>query len=222
MFTNFTTDGAYMIDKHCIYAELYISEGYKNRFSEILYIIDFFFVVESIPGGREERRGDNPRDFMLKEPDSSQENQITPMPPSHGGFHHFVRIITITFERGSGVYVIKIHKCLWIFLYYLFQFEDFVYKFGPQEPIIKEDKGINWILGEMKISFKLSLISYCSFQEHYLQLVSLKKRSKTCGSLITSVIHVAGLPFQQYGIVVPFSTIFQLLLVQYRICPSVL
>nr|XP_022329338.1 HCLS1-associated protein X-1-like [Crassostrea virginica] len=66
---------------------------------------------ESIPGGREERRGDNPRDFMLKEPDSSQENQITPMPPSHRGFHHF--------------------------------FEDFVHKFGPQEPIIKEDKDLD-------------------------------------------------------------------------------
>lgn len=42
MFADFTTDGAYMIDKLCIISELYISEDYKNRFSEILYIIDFF------------------------------------------------------------------------------------------------------------------------------------------------------------------------------------
>ena len=142
MFADFTTDGAYMIDKLCIISELYISENYKNRFSEILYIIDFFFVVESIPGGREERRGDNPRDFMLKEPDSSQENQITPMPPSHRGFHHFVRIITLTLKGGLGCMLLKFIHVYEFLLYYLFQFEDFVHKFGPQEPIIKEDKGI--------------------------------------------------------------------------------
>lgn len=68
----------------------------------------FFFVlkilctVNGIPGGVPESdnaRGGNPRDFMLKEPESSPDNQITPMPPRHGGFHHFVSnfISTIDF-----------------------------------------------------------------------------------------------------------------------------
>lgn len=67
-----------------------------------------------IPGGVPESdnaRGGNPRDFMLKEPESSPDNQITPMPPRHGGFHHF--------------------------------FDDFFHKFGPQEPVIKEDKDLD-------------------------------------------------------------------------------
>lgn len=48
--------------------------------------------IPDIPGGVPESdnasRG-NPRDFMLKEPESSPDHQLTPKPPRQGGFHHF-------------------------------------------------------------------------------------------------------------------------------------
>lgn len=60
-----------------------------------IYFLDLkiLLAVGDIPGGVPESdnaRGGNPRDFMLKEPESSPDNRITPMPPRRGGFHHFV------------------------------------------------------------------------------------------------------------------------------------
>lgn len=56
-------------------------------------VLKILLGVGGIPGGVPESdnaRGGNPRDFMLKEPESSPDNRITLMPPRHGGFHQFV------------------------------------------------------------------------------------------------------------------------------------
>lgn len=74
-----------------MFKKFWIKEEFYKIF--IFFVLKILCTVNGIPGGVPESdnpRGGNPRDFMLKEPESSPDNQITPMPPRHGGFHHFV------------------------------------------------------------------------------------------------------------------------------------
>lgn len=74
-----------------MFKKFWIKEEFYKIF--IFFVLKILCSVNGIPGGVPESdnaRGGNPRDFMLKEPESSPDNQITPMPPRHGGFHHFV------------------------------------------------------------------------------------------------------------------------------------
>lgn len=74
-----------------MFKKFWIKEEFYKIF--IFFVLKILCTVNGIPGGVPESdnaRGGYPRDFMLKEPESSPDNQITPMPPRHGGFHHFV------------------------------------------------------------------------------------------------------------------------------------